>query len=101
FMLSARGGTLTAERITWLIKEFEAYSGPDRNEPVLEALRAMQQYPPEAKAVAARFAVDASQASPGLKKYPTPALDAAVAAVALFHPNEQTEILELRTLISN
>src|SRR5437016_3653227 len=49
FMLSARGGTLTPERITWLINEFEAYSGPDRNEPVLEALRAMQQYPREAK----------------------------------------------------
>lgn len=101
FMLGARSGTFTPDRISWLIGEFESYKGFASPKDVLEALRAMQEHPEEAQRVAKHFAAQASQASPGLKKYPTPALDAAVAAVSLFKPAEQRQILELRTLVSN
>jgi hypothetical protein len=102
FMLFTRSNQLLlGDRLNWLIGEFDAYHGPDRNEAFLETLCLLRDHPTESRVVAARFAEEASQASPGLKKYPTPALDAAVAAVALFKPDEQTEILELRTLVSN
>lgn len=101
FMLGTRSGTLTPERIAWLIGEFESYKGFASPKDVLDALRAMQEHPQEAQAVAKRFAAQASQGSPGLKKYPTPALDAAVGSVSLFKPQEQRQILEMRTLVSN
>jgi hypothetical protein len=103
FMLATRAGTLSPGRVAWLIAEFETYKGfgVAASTDVLDALKTMQEHPKGGKVMAARFAAKLQQAAPGLKKYPTPALDAAVASVALFSPEEQRLILELRTLVSN
>lgn len=101
FMLSARSGTLSQDQVAWLISEFKSYQGFAPTTQFLQALETMQQHPREAELVGRRFAAELQQASLGLKKYPTPALDAAVTSVALFTPHEQRYILELRTLISN
>ncbi len=61
----------------------------------------MNQLPQQAAVVAADFSAKASQKSPALKKYPTPALHTAVSSVALFTTHEQKEILELATLVAN
>jgi hypothetical protein len=101
FMLACRAGALTPERIQWLIAEFDGYKGFASPAGVLDALRTMQEHPSEAKLVAKNFAAQLSQGSPGVKKYPTPALESAVASVSLFRPDEQRLILEMRTLVSN
>lgn len=101
FMMAARQGTLSPDRIAWLATEFNEYTEADKDLNVVSALEALQQYPTQAAAVLKNFAAKASQKSPALKKYPTPALHAAVSSVALFSPAEQKEILELATLVSN
>lgn len=101
YFLSVRSGALTADAVDWLIAEFEVFDAPDFKPDVLDALKEMKKHPETANAVSVSLAATAGQRSPGLKKYPAPALDAAVASVALFDPAEQTNILEARTLIAN
>lgn len=72
FMFATRADTLSPDRISWLIQEFEKYKGFASPADVLDALRTMQQHPTEARAVSARFAAQLQQGSPGLKKYPVP-----------------------------
>jgi hypothetical protein len=101
FMMTVRQGTLTPQLIAWLSTEFATYTEPDKDQNIATALEALQQHPKEAKAVLANFATSASQKSPALKKYPTPALQTTVASVSLFSPKAQKEILELSTLVAN
>jgi hypothetical protein len=101
FLLAAKLGVLTPDVVAWLIKEFESYGGPDRDNELLEALRTMKSYPQRAAVLAAQSAAAARQKSLALKKYPTPALDAAIASVSLFTPDEQKDILELRARVAN
>jgi len=101
FKLATRAGALSPDRLAWLISEFEMYKGYASTTEVLESLRTMQEHPKEANLMSARFAAELQQGSPGLKKYPTPALDTTITSVSLFAPEEQRQILELRTLVSN
>lgn len=100
-MLSIRTGTLTSEVAAWILSEYEAYTGAERNDDVVDAMRAVVEHPDEAQLVVEKLAAQASQRSLALKKYPTPALDAAIGKLTLFKPAEQEWMLELRTLIGN
>lgn len=101
FMLASRSNALSPELINWLLGHFKAYPERGTHNEAVEALESLAANPAATKQSAAQFAASASQKTLGLKKYPTPALDAAVASVSLFTPKEQRAILEVRTLVSN
>ena len=89
--IATKLGTADRELLEWVIAAYERYAGEEDISRDQSTLRALLEDP---RALSTTFGKKWSI----LRHFPTPALDAAVAAISDFPENEQVAILQLRML---
>jgi hypothetical protein len=100
YQLALQTSTIDQELLTWLRIAHERYDGLNRNEKLVEVLRTLEENPEQLARDVAIMRLQNPNKSIGLKKYPAPAVDAAIKLLTELPYAEQSVVLEIRTYLA-
>lgn len=100
YQLAIRTSSLDQDLLTWLRVAHERYDGVNRNEKIVDVLKTLEAHPEQVARDIENMRALSPAKSLALKKYPAPALDAAIALLAELPPDEQALVLEIRTYLA-